>query len=183
MVIFGVPTRTLAAEILTINKFSGASGGYSRVRNEKIYRAKSSKLKSHEGIQSRNDFCRSLRISVLSSLLMQNHLWRKENYSSRYLLYESYQVGGNPWTLVLEVLIAACRAIKTVGVKQPMLRSTTSTRGKLAKSAQLTVAKNDSKRNFRSLWVSQAVPRWKEMGLDHLRVSIGLIRSQKIVFS
>ena len=38
MVIFGVPTRNLIAEMIIVNKFSEASGGYSRVRNEKIYR-------------------------------------------------------------------------------------------------------------------------------------------------
>ena len=87
--IFGVPTRTLTAEILIENKFSGASAGYSRVRNEKIYRASLSKRNSIREHQSYAQKCRSNVISVVGSLLMHNQPWRKDNYSTRYLLYES----------------------------------------------------------------------------------------------
>ena len=34
----------------------------------------------------------ALAISVSGPSLVQNHHWRKENYSSRYLLYESFSV-------------------------------------------------------------------------------------------
>ena len=100
MVIFGVPTRTLDSPKRVENKFSGVSGDYSRVRNEKIYRAIVSKLKSQEGIPSCARKRMSNRTSVSNVVLGVKCLWRKENYSSRYLLYESLRVRGKPSTMV-----------------------------------------------------------------------------------
>ena len=80
---------TLMPPKLVENKFSRTSRLSRLVLHKKFCRVGGSKVKIHCEIPKLFQFVGRKSISVSSPPLMQNRPWRINNYSTRYLLYES----------------------------------------------------------------------------------------------
>ena len=96
--------ETLSSEILIENKFSGTSRVDSRIRHQKCFKVMGVSSKSIRLIASYAQLCGAFAITVFNLPLIWICHWHQQNYSTRYLLYESLRCLSIPFCVSKAIL-------------------------------------------------------------------------------